>query len=126
MICRMIHKIKMFFKGIQWFIQRGKRGYSDRDLWCFWDYLCEIIPPAMRWYKENASGCSTGLYDDFAVNDECWRWNLILERIAKGFEAIQELDDDEIDLSEPAKKELKQKFVKGMKLLTKYFRNLSD
>ena len=26
----------------KYFIQRGIRGYSDRDLWNFWDYLQEI------------------------------------------------------------------------------------
>ena len=31
-----------FKNNIKWFIQRGKRGYSDRDLWSFDWYLAEI------------------------------------------------------------------------------------
>lgn len=125
MICRIISKIKDFFSGIKWFIQRGRRGYSDWDLWCFWDYLCDIIPPAMRWYIENGSSCPDKFFDEGYTDNECWKWDLILENIAQGFEAIRELDD-KFDAPNGVQKELTYKFEKGMKLLTIVFRNLWD
>jgi len=81
----------------------------------------------MRWYIRNGHGCPTELYDDRAVDDECWKWDLILEKIAQGFEAIQELDDKEwCDIPKSTKKELTKKFKKGMYLFAKHFRNLWD
>jgi hypothetical protein len=43
------------FKSIKYFIQRGKRGYSDEDVWDFDNYLCSIIPPAIRELKRITS-----------------------------------------------------------------------
>ena len=32
-----------FFNNIKWFIQRGVRGYSDRDVWNFDTYIFKIL-----------------------------------------------------------------------------------
>lgn len=40
------------YDEIKYFIQRGKRGYSDRDLWGFPWYLAEMLPKALKQLKE--------------------------------------------------------------------------
>ena len=42
------YKISYFPKEIKWFIQRGQRGYSDRDLWDYDVYLATIIRDGLR------------------------------------------------------------------------------
>lgn len=129
----MINKIK-------YFIQRGKSGYSTEDLWNFQNYLCSIIPPALRHLKENSTGCPGLLWDKEKVNDECHKWKEILEEVAQGFEAAKEIENS---MGCQFKKELKngaytyeydieraklltQKFQKGMDLFKKYFFSLWD
>lgn len=75
------------FEGVKYFIQRGKRGYSDQDIWSFDAYLCSIIPSAIRKLENDNHGCLGDLWDSSRKNDECWKWKEILEEIAQGFEA---------------------------------------
>jgi hypothetical protein len=111
------------FKEIKYFIQRGKRGYSDRDLWDFDNYLSKIIPPAVRHLAKNAMGCPE-----------------ILEEIAQGFEAAEQIktlkyhfawnkDGSEkytMEYKEEKQKQIAVKFDRGMELFGKYFLNLWD
>jgi len=39
------------YNETKWFIQRGIRGYSDRDLWGFNYYLSEMIPKGLKHLK---------------------------------------------------------------------------
>ena len=128
------------FEEIKYFWQRGKRGYSDRDLWNFGDYLGDIIPPALRELTKRHCGCPADLYDRKKVNNECHKWEKVLEEIAQGFEAANEIESS---LGCSYKKELKdgaitykynqkkaklltEKFNRGMDLFKKYFFNLWD
>lgn len=132
--------IKMnIIKEIKYFIQRGKRGYAENDLWSFDDYLCDIIPLALRELKKRSSGCSSFLWDEEKTNNECWKWQEILEEIAQGFEAakaitrlnyfrfikredgyyIYEIDEEKLKM-------LTQKYERGMKLFKDFFLNLWD
>ena len=127
------------FNEIRYFIQRGKRGYSDRDLWSFCDYLCEIIPKGIREYK-NGIGCPEEFWDKEAKNNECHKWHEAIEEIAQGFEAIKEIENsigcqykkevkDNAYIFEYDKKRaelLTQKFEKGMDLFKRYFLSLWD
>jgi len=123
---------------IKYFIQRGERGYSDEDTWSLQSYLAEIIPPIVRRYKEG-SGCPGELYDKSRKNDECWKWNEILEEIAQGFEASVWLSDIkfmkymkgtkgsyELGIDEKARKEMSDKFDVGLQLFARWFPSLWD
>jgi len=124
---------------IKYFIQRGERGYSDEDTWSLQSYLAEIIPPIVRRYKEG-SGCPGELYDKSRKNDECWKWNEILEEIAQGFEASVWLSDIkfmkytkddyegsyEMKMDKKARKEMSEKVDKGLQLFVKWFSALWD
>ena len=120
-------------KEIKWFIQRGKRGYADCDIWDFDSYLCRIIVPALRQLKEDSFGCPSEMYDKKAKNDECHRWSEALEEMAQGFEANEELHKPRFFLKDGEKKldleqikQLNEKMQRGLGLFVKYFGSLWD
>lgn len=49
--------IKDWYFEIKYFIQRGRRGYSDRDAWSLHDYMSEIMLDVLPKYEQE-------LYDD--------------------------------------------------------------
>jgi len=133
-------KLKMpsVFREIKWFIQRGKRGYSDQDCWNINSYLCEVISPMIREMK-NGTGCPGNLYDIKKKNKECWKWEEILEEIAQGFEAAQSIEEEkflqfkknkdgnyENWIDKKKQEQLTKKFDKGISLFVEYFWNLWD
>jgi len=81
-------------RDIKHFIQRGRRGYADCDLWGFDYYLAEIIPKAMKYLKENKMGCPQEYFDEGEEND-CERWDVELDKIILGFEAYTHLEDSD-------------------------------
>jgi len=123
------------FEEIKYFIQRGRRGYSDRDLWSFDSYLCDIIPPAVRHLKQG-TGCPSELWDKKAKNDECHKWDETLEEIAQGFEAAKEIANPKLRWVEKDKweqevdvlkyEQLNKKYNRAMDLFKKHFLSLWD
>lgn len=117
---------------IKWFIQRGKRGYADCDIWSIDWYLSSWLPKALRKLKEISGGCPQELWDSTKKDNECWKWNAILEEITQGFEAYRSICDLEFmrdNYDEKAKKkerELHKKFEKGLELFKKYYFHLWD
>jgi hypothetical protein len=124
---------------IKHWYQRAKRGYSYQDLWSFNSYLSSIIPPALREYNKNVSGCPGDLYDESKINDGCHKWKEILEEIAQGFEAAEEMKNihflyrkDNPDRShsfeydEKRAQYLVNKFERGIDLFKKYYFSLWD
>lgn len=77
------------FKEIKWFVQRGRRGYSDADTWDFDSYLNNMIPCALRRLKNKHMGCPSEFYDASKLNDECHKWSAALEKMARGFESAE-------------------------------------
>jgi len=127
------------FRKIKSFIQRGRRGYSDEDVWSFDHYLCEIIPPAIRQIKEKGAGCPSEFYDEMKKNDECHKWNEILEEIAQGFESAKiiinhdctvwkESNDGNFEMNTDKEKmeQNSKKMKRGLELFTRHFLNLWD
>lgn len=128
------------FREIKYAYQRLKRGYSDRDLWDFDSYLCEMVPMAVRNLAKNSMGCPGDLWDKDAKNNECHKWSEILEEIAQGFEAADQIKSMrryckwlktpeglyEHELEKEKDKQLTIKYERGMELFAKYFMNLWD
>jgi hypothetical protein len=106
------------FKQIKYFIQRGKRGYSDRDLWDFSHYLAEMIPKALRQLKKYQVGYPVMLTEK--------EWDIILEKIITGFEAIIAMDDLTIKNYWEKYPKLKKTSDEGLELFIKYFGDLWD
>ncbi len=131
--------ILYFFRSIKWFFQRGIRGYADCDLWSFNDYLCRIIPPALRKLAKDGMGCPSEFFDEERNNDECHRWNEALETMAQGFEAAKyigsmgyhkwvetEHGSHHLEIDEEAINNAKGKIEKGLGLFAKHFLSLWD
>lgn len=71
--------ITNFPKQVKEFIQRGKRGYSDKDLWSFDVYLANIIRDGLRDLAENNHGYP-GKYKSIE------QWNKKLNKTADAFD----------------------------------------
>lgn len=76
--------INLYYK-IKWFIQRGKRGYSDADISDFTKYLSNVIGNGLIQLSEQ-----TKTYPpEFDISTEIWSnlstWKLTLKTIGEGF-----------------------------------------
>ena len=112
------HKIKMIPKEIKWFYQRGRRGYSDCDLWGFDSFLSEIIAKGCRQLSKEKHGYPYGLTEE--------EWNEALNRIAFGFEEYDKMMDHSEGYDKISKEEFNKKLDELFLLLRKYFINLWD
>jgi len=109
------------FKEIKYFIQRGRRGYSDSDTWDFDDYLADVISKGLKVLKDNLHSYPV----EFETIEQ---WQEILDSIIDGFEAYQQTGDIDCPVEDYIKEhnKLMVKFNTGMKLFTKYFNHLWD
>jgi len=97
------YRVKRFIGGllpdVRCFVQRGRRGYSDRSHWNLDRYLATIIVGTVKQLKENGHGLPTwkkGKSDKQAKKE----WNKILDSIIYTFEtAIKVIDMDVLYLS---------------------------
>jgi len=127
-------------RRIIWFFVRGKHGFAPNDCWSLDSYLAEMLPKALRHLKKYNSGCPQELYDKTKKDNECWKWDDILEEIAIGFDEIYKVIDskhwDKItdknwtdkdkEIAIQKDKVSKEKFEKSMDLIKKYFTSLWD
>jgi len=97
---------------IKSFIQRGIRGYADRDLWDFCDYLSDIISKGILDLKEMSHGCP----GDMTIR----QWKVILSKISKTFKLY------EVGNVRPLTDKECQQFEEGWKLFKEYFEALWD
>lgn len=119
-----MRRIKDLINKIKWFIQRGKRGYSDEDIWSLDNYLMEWLPKALRQLAKHHIGYPAKLTDK--------KWTAILNEMANGFEAIDKNDnlyfEGKINIDDCIKGEdlaIKQ-LSKTLELFKKHFRDLWD
>lgn len=114
--------------NIKHYYQRATRGWADCDTWDLWDYQSRVLPQALRHMAKYKNGCPSDLWDKKKKDNECHKWQEILEKIAKGFEAPIKLDN--LFWSEKKnkklEKELQKEFEEGVNLFKKYYRNLWD
>jgi len=115
------------FREIKWFIQRGKRGYADSDLWSLDYYLSGWLPDALRELKKIQNGYPASLTRK--------EWDKILDEMIEGFE-IANGQDDIYCIEANGKpilahggninkyKKLEKKRIKKMELFVKWYRNL--
>lgn len=89
------------YRRVKWFIQRGCRGYSDRDLWSWSTHMNRMMPKILRFYRENKHGIPMEFCMDMDVfsptygqerSEEDWhlsgeKWGAVLDKMIAGFEA---------------------------------------
>ena len=126
LIKRIYNKIEYdFFLEAKWFIQRGRRGYSDRDAWGICEFLAEILPPMLERLKTGDGYCGS------CESEE--EWNGKLDIMIAGFEAglrTSNLDYD-YDHEEPEQliemiKKDDDIFNAGMDVFKEYYWGLWD
>jgi hypothetical protein len=117
------YKLKELPNRIKYFIQRGRRGYSDWDVWGMDIYLAEVI---------------IGMLDEL-IKSHCGRpmivktykeWVGILKKMKYGFKEYYKWENMEVlppynkymEKLKKSRAELKQSF----RLMEKYFINLWD
>lgn len=133
-IYRLIGRIEQFFRwDIKTFIQRGKRGWGDRDTWSFDWYLSDVISQGVRHLEKHHYGHPCDLSDE--------NWKKILNKIATTFETSGKIADMDIILTTNKKQynklisagckgvytpEQTKEYYKGFDLFKKYFLSLWD
>jgi hypothetical protein len=114
------HKyLEDLYNNARYFIQRGYRGYSDRDVWSIDWFLTGIMPKMLRQLKQTSHGHPIGM------GPKLWRNKL--EKMAQTFEIgrmIEEYDFDPRDRY--ACDKLKRVFERRMQDFVKYFFSLWD
>ena len=92
------------YNKIKWFIQRGKRGYADCDIWSLDWYLDSWMPDALRKLKEDKHGIPCCMFEegDHDLEGEAYdaatlkaqtKWEEILDKMISGFEASKRMKD---------------------------------
>jgi len=105
-------------KRIKWFIQRGKRGYSDYDWWEMDTYLTSIILPMLRRLRANSCG-----FPVRAVTPE--RWDKLLDEMIECFELAEKIGGYIYETSEEMDIAYKM-FQRKMRVFAKWFFCLWD
>lgn len=110
--------IRGIYNKIKWFIQRGKRGWSDCDVWNTDMYLSRIISEMVRELKKS-NGIPCGSTRK--------KWNKVLEDIEGRFNILYAITVGDIVISNKASKEIYEKVRKdAFRLLSKHFYDLLD
>ena len=138
------------YDEIKWFIQRGKRGYSDRDVWGFHYYLADVIFNGIKDFKKQVHGVpcdipkKIGEKHSSKLRKSIKEWKRILGEIQWTFKTVKKIDNGNWILVENEKqrkrikslkfrkkyhimtKEECKRYNEGWKLFKKYFYNLWD
>lgn len=125
-----IDPIIEFPKEVKYFIQRGIRGYSDRDLWCLSNYVTSVILSGVKVIAQETTAYPATINTETnKLEFDQKRWKEVLNRIVEGFELMRRclegtdlefggyLRDDEYGTREEKKERLNSIF-KSMRFTT--------
>lgn len=144
--------VKETYLEIKWFIQRGRRGWADSDVYSFDDYLARVIHEGVeRLRKSPYCGCPASFVDkdvdpalsfDYKSLDPYEAWNEELGKMAAGFKAWREREDwmeapewgeydnlpaeERVEFAAKKDNEAYAKLQASLELFKKYFVNLWD
>lgn len=125
------------YRNIKWFIQRGKRGYSDADIWGFDYYLSEVIVKGLKDLQKQVHGspCGTIGTQSISIEDkdtkEITEWKKIIGEIIWTFEATSKIQEhDWMFVSDERRRKTMENYVKRLntpqKEEDKLFKDLPD
>ncbi len=117
-----------FYYNVKYFIQRGKKGYSKRDVWGFDYYLSDIIVKGLKDLKEMAHGCPCGEMvgvQSIDIEDEdsqqMIEWKKTLDKIIWTFEVSKKIQDHNWILVNDEKDRIElKKYERRLNTKTKY------
>ena len=115
------------YLNIKWFIQRGKRGYADCDVWNLDCYLADIISKGVKQLKKDSMSSDTSFLDDiiyaFEVEQKILESNWLYTTEKNREENTEVAKKCEIYLM--SKQEC-ERYNKGWKLFKQHFKRLWD
>ena len=96
-----------YYNPVKWFVQRGSRGWADRDVWSVDQYLARIIPEMLERLKSRKNSIPPILHDlqgnviyemTSETSDETFEnarrlWNHRLDEIIEAFRVYQTADE---------------------------------
>ena len=113
------------YRDTRAFIQRGKRGYADCDVWSFDYYLAKVIVGALTKLKKDKCGFPieiSKLYGDDAEK----AWDNILTLIIDGFQGVIDFHDSDDYYSPEKFKEIEKRLQNSLELMKVYYFSLWD
>lgn len=113
------------YRNIKYFIQRGKRGYADCDVWDLDLYLAKVISGSVNRLKEIHHGGPYELFDESAEGRETWKWEGVLDQIVEGFQILHSCGYDGPD-GKGFNADNQKKVDTAFTLLRKYWGSLWD
>lgn len=107
----------------KWFIQRGKKGYSDFDIWSFDSYLCEVLAGGLKKLAEESMG-----YPGYGEMDTFKKWQNALKLNTKRFQDVVDYENFGWENDKDWKKGniLYQELPKAFEFISKWFNSLWD
>lgn len=137
-LCHPIEALLLYpARSVKFFWQRGRRGYSDCDVWNLGWYLNSWLPEAIREVVKDKPGTPISVACDLFGPDTDWsnlseeqwdtahaEWLKIAEAMAAGFEAARTMEE-ELPMPDTERyKQLAETHQKGMALFAKYYQGL--
>lgn len=111
------------FKAIRKFIERGRKGYCNEDLWEFDNWLSSLIARSLREFKLNCHGYPNDI-------DDWDKWMATLDEMIDCFEEqSRDIDNISSNFTETYNKRMaikKAKLHRGLELLERWFYDLWD
>lgn len=95
------------YREIVWFVQRGRRGWADRDIWSLDHYLSSWMPDALRKLKKDKQGVPSSVFEpEDCIPEGDWqgnpseegmerasaRWDAIIDKMIAAFEADRNIN----------------------------------
>jgi len=110
------------YHNIKYFIQRGKRGYSRRDVGGFYCYLTDIMIGGLKELQGMAHGFPGGIANSHTIDIDgeskgTKEWKKIIGKIIWTFEAIKKVENHEWVLVEDENK--RREYIKYVRRLNK-------
>ncbi len=103
--------IRDIYTEIKYFIQRGKRGWSDRDAWGWCTYHTKTVIAVLKYLQENRHGYPHGLTSK--------QWDKVLNTMIIGFQADLDRENDFTSYRKIGSEEAKKLYAARNKKLEK-------
>jgi len=100
---------------MKWFVQRGRRGYSDVDQWNLYAYVAGWLPEAIKGLRANKLGHPVDLTAE--------KWATILKEMEAGLRAAKAVAEMSYKTLDECMI-LQKRADKGLKLFVKHFFSL--
>lgn len=108
---------KKYYREVKWFIQRGIRGYSDRDTWNLDYFLADVISKSVSQLQKDGMGYPRDITEK--------EWHNILRKISYAFYFYNKCEE-EIEPTQYSEQKRKELLTEAFNLLNERFGNLWD